>query len=101
MVHEIAMHRSDLEALCRSHHVRLLEIFGSAAGSAFNEDSDFDFLVEFGPMPDGTYAANFFDLKEKLEKLLGRPVDLIVASAIRNPWFRKGIERNKALLYAA
>jgi predicted nucleotidyltransferase len=40
-------------------------------------------------------------LKEAFEELLGRPVDLVVASAVRNPWFRKGIEQSKALLYAA
>jgi predicted nucleotidyltransferase len=40
-------------------------------------------------------------LKEELERLLGRPVDLVVESSIRNPWFRKGIEQSKALLYAA
>ncbi|HVT97817.1 MAG TPA: nucleotidyltransferase domain-containing protein [Acidobacteriaceae bacterium] len=102
MAPEISSRKAELVEICREHHVRLLEIFGSAAGSAFHpERSDFDFLVEFDAIPEGAYAANFFDLKEALERLLGRPVDLIVPSAIRNPWFRKGIERDRALLYAA
>jgi len=63
--------------------------------------SDFDFLVEFETLPPGSYATNFFDLNEALDLLLGRPVDLVVLSAVRNPWFRKGIEQSKALLYAA
>lgn len=102
MVTEISARKAELVEICRAHHVRLLEIFGSAAGEAFDRaSSDFDFLVEFDAIPAGNYASNFFDLKEALEKLLDRPVDLIVFSAIRNPWFRKGIEQNKALLYAA
>lgn len=99
---EIAERRAELIQICKRHHVSSLEIFGSAATDTFDpERSDFDFLVEFDRIPGGAYASNFFDLKEALERLLGRPVDLIVSSAIRNPWFRKGIERSRALLYAA
>ena len=32
---------------------------------------------------------------------LPRPVDLVVASAIKNPYFRQSVEQTKALLYAA
>jgi hypothetical protein len=64
-------------------------------------ESDLDFLVEFAPLPSGAYADTFFDLKEALEQLLGRLVDLVVAAAIRNPYFRESVERTKTLLYAA
>jgi predicted nucleotidyltransferase len=36
-----------------------------------------------------------------LEALTGQPVDLVVASAIKNPYFRQAVERTKTLLYAA
>ena len=62
---------------------------------------DLDFLVEFGPLPKGEYASAFFGLKAALEHLFGRPVDLVVASSIRNPYFRQSVEQSKALLYAA
>jgi predicted nucleotidyltransferase len=102
MVAEITTRKAELVALCRQHHVRRLEVFGSALGSGFDsERSDFDFLVEFEALPPGSYTTNFFDLKEALENLLARPVDLVVLSAVRNPWFREGIERSRALLYAA
>jgi predicted nucleotidyltransferase len=39
--------------------------------------------------------------KEALEQLFGRSVDLVVPSAIRNPYFLESVERGKALLYAA
>jgi uncharacterized protein len=98
----IAVHRAELIQLCRQFHVRQLELFGSALGDAYDpERSDLDFLVEFEAMADGGYAAAFFGFKESLEQLFGRPVDLVVGSAIRNPYFRQSIEQSKALLYAA
>ncbi|HVC38074.1 MAG TPA: nucleotidyltransferase domain-containing protein [Gammaproteobacteria bacterium] len=98
----VKQHRAELEALCRQHHVRRLELFGSAAGDRFKPGkSDLDFLVEFEPLPAGAYADTYFGLLETLERLFGSPVDLVVASAIRNPYFRQSVDRTKALLYAA
>jgi hypothetical protein len=98
----IAEHRTELIQLCSLFHVRQLELFGSALGDAYDpERSDLDFLVEFEAMPNGGYAASFFGFKESLEQLFGRPVDLVVGSAIRNPYFRQSIEQSKALVYAA
>ena len=77
-------------------------MFGSAASPQFDpERSDFDFLVEFDELPPGSYATAFFGLLEDLEQLLERPVDLVVPSAIRNPYFRESVEASRALLYAA
>lgn len=98
----IASHEEELLRLCREFRVRQLEVFGSAARADFDPGkSDFDFLVEFAPLSAPEYAAAFLGLKESLERLLGRPVDLVVASAVRNPYFRESIERDKVLLYAA
>ena len=92
----------ELTELCRQFHVLRLELFGSALSSAFDsEHSDLDFLVEFEPLQPADYATAFFGFKEAMEQLFGRPVDLVVASAIRNPYFRRSVEQNKALLYAA
>jgi len=98
----VAARQSELSKLCREFQILRLELFGSAMNSTFDSDhSDFDFLVEFEPRPAGDYATAFFEFKESLERLFDRPVDLVVASAIRNPYFRRSIERSKALLYAA
>jgi predicted nucleotidyltransferase len=95
-------YESELAQLCRKFHVRRLELFGSAMGGGFNPDrSDLDFLVEFEPLPVGGYADTFFGFKDALEGLFGLPVDLVIPSAIRNPYFRQSIEKSKALLYAA
>jgi predicted nucleotidyltransferase len=101
-LHVVAARRSELSELCREFHILRLELFGSALSSAFDfEHSDLDFLVEFQPLQPGDYATAFFSFKEALERLFERPVDLVVASAIRNPYFRRSIEQSKALLYAA
>ncbi len=95
-------HRRELEDLCRSHHVRRLDLFGSATSDRYRPGvSDLDFLVEFEPLLEGRYADTYFDLLESLERLFGRPVDLVVADAIRNPYFRQSVDQTKALLYAA
>ncbi len=91
-----------LARLCRRYGVKRLELSGSAASGSFDtESSDLDFLVDFEPFPPGAYADAFFGLMEDLEKLFGRPVDLVVACAIKNPYFRESVEKSKTLVYAA
>jgi len=95
--------RSELAELCKSYGVERLYLFGSAATSRFvPASSDLDFVVEMADrQPTGSYADRYFGLLEGLERLFGRPVDLVVESAIRNPYFREAVEKTKTLLYAA
>ena len=102
MTPSIEEHRAELVELCRRHHVLRLSLFGSATRDDFDpQRSDLDFLVDFESLPPGQYADAFFGLLESLERLFGRQVDLVVASAIRNPYFRQSIDQTKTLLYAA
>ena len=102
MIPEIERCRSDLEVLCKRFGVRRLEAFGSAVSGRFqSETSDVDFLVEFLPLNGPGYADRYFGLLESLETLFQRPVDLIVASAIKNPYFRQSVDETRTLLYAA
>lgn len=94
--------RPQITELCRQHHVRRLELFGSAALGEFdNVSSDVDFLVDFERLEHGAYADHYFDLLEDLEALLGRRIDLVVLRAVKNPYFLESVERSRALLYAA
>lgn len=98
----IEARHEELKSLCRRFHVRRLELFGSAAGSAFNPNaSDLDFLVEFEDLDPPAYADAYFDLQESLSALYQRPVDLVVPAAVHNPYFLRSIEQSRALLYAA
>jgi uncharacterized protein len=99
---EVTRHKAELENLCRRFQVRRLELFGSAAvGNYRPGESDLDFLVEFGALSPGTYADMYFGLLESIEQLFGTRVDLVVASAIKNPYFRQSVDKTKKLLYAA
>jgi predicted nucleotidyltransferase len=102
MIPEIERCRTKLESLCRRFGVRRLEAFGSAVTGRFqSETSDIDFLVEFQPPNGPGYADRYFGLLESLEALFRRPVDLVVASAIKNPYFRQSVDETRTLLYAA
>ena len=85
--------------LCVNHKVGQLYIFGSALTNQFNESSDMDFLVQFGRIDLLEYFDNYMDFKEQLETLFGRSVDLIENQAIKNPIFRRVIDREKQLIY--
>jgi len=63
-------------------------------------DSDIDLLVDFEP--DARWdLMDWVRLREELEALLGRPIDLVERSAILNPYRRKRILAECEVLYAA
>jgi predicted nucleotidyltransferase len=102
---EILRHRDAIAELCRRHGVTRLEVFGSAArGADFDPArSDVDLLVEFTPEARFDFAG-FADLKDALEALFGRHVDLVDRPAIeqsRNTIRRRSIFGDAQLLFAA
>jgi len=90
----------ELARVCREHGVQRLDVFGSAAGDQFDPDrSDIDFIVDFAPSAQPTLFAHYFALKQALEALFGRPVDLVMASAMRNPYFIEAAARTRQPVY--
>ncbi len=102
MVRLIAERAAELEQLCRRCRVQRLDVFGSGADDRrFGPESDLDFLVEFQSAGEPGLADRYFDLLFALQDLFGRPVDLVMDSAIKNPHFREAVEESRELLYAA
>jgi predicted nucleotidyltransferase len=102
MIPLIEEHRAELEALCRRHGVKTLELFGSAADGTFDPArSDLDFLVEF--LPDATLDLfhGYFDLLEGLESVFHRKVDLVSNRKFENRFFQREVDRNRKVIYAA
>jgi predicted nucleotidyltransferase len=94
--------RTELERLCVQHHVQRLDLFGSAAQGNFDPaHSDLAFLVELDDVPPGQRADRYFQLREDLQALFGRSVDLVVAKAVKNPFLRQSIERSRIPLYVS
>lgn len=93
--------REAIARACRAHDVRRLRLFGSAASDDFKpEHSDVDILVDFTPGTSDPFDA-YFGLKEDLERILGRTVDLVMADAVRNPHFAASAFVGAEELYAA
>jgi len=102
MIPIVEAKRDNLIQLCARYHVRCLELFGSATKDQFDpEASDLDFLVEFLPLGSGEYFDTYFGLLEGLQELFERPVDLVMANAIKNPYFLKSVNLSRTVLYAA
>jgi uncharacterized protein with HEPN domain/predicted nucleotidyltransferase len=75
-------------------------VFGSAVSESFDdESSDVDVLVEFETSPQFDYFDSYFALKECLEGILERPVDVVSVSSIRNPYFLEQVMRTRETLY--
>lgn len=85
--------------LCESHKVNHLYAFGSILTDKFSDNSDIDLIVTFKEIELLRYADNYFDFKFSLEDLLKRPVDLLEEKAIRNPYFKKSVDKQKKLIY--
>ena len=90
--------RPAIAELCRQLHVRRLDIFGSATRASFSPSSDVDVLVEF-EMEAGDLFNRYFTLQEQLSQLFQRPVDVVMAGAIRNPYFKDAVDRDRINVY--
>ncbi len=94
---------TEVARLCERYGVERLDLFGSAAGEGFDiGDSDLDFVVAFERRNPPELFDRYFSLKEDLEDLFGRGVDLVMEGAIgRNPHFAESVAETRAPLYAA
>jgi predicted nucleotidyltransferase len=94
---------AEIEAVCRSHYVTRLELFGSAVTDDFDPARrDLDFVVEFDFSAENVNWLNvYFEFKESLETLFDRSVDLVSYRSVRSPRLRANIDEHRSLLYAA
>lgn len=91
--------KEKLVELCDRHNVNELFLFGSILTDKFLESSDIDILVQFSDIDLEKYFNNYMDFKEELELLFNREIDLVENQAIKNPIFRRVIDREKKLVY--
>jgi len=104
MIPLIAHKLAAIQDVCRRHGVRRLELFGSASDQAdFDPNrSDVDIIISFPPGADlGAWMARYLDIKEDLQNVLGKSVDLVMDSAIRDPLFRQEAGRMRQVVYAS
>jgi predicted nucleotidyltransferase len=78
----------NLPYLKRVYHIKKIGIFGSFIRGEQTENSDIDLLVEFEKGHSDLF--NYMRLKDYLERLLGRKVDMVLKKALR-PQLRENI----------
>ncbi|NLI99766.1 MAG: hypothetical protein GX371_01250 [Bacteroidales bacterium] len=98
-MHLVDKNKDVIIKLCEKYRVKELYLFGSILTDSFNEFSDIDMLVLFDTIELNDYFDNYMDFKDELEKTLNRTVDIVEDQAIKNPIFRKIVDRDKKLIY--
>ena len=96
---DLAPFKSDIEIICTDLSLRRLDLIGSAARDDFSETSDIDVLITFEG--DEDLFERYFSLKERLEAVFKRKVDVIEERAIRNPFFRRSVNRDRVKVYGS
>ena len=84
---------------CEAHKVKSLSVFGSVLTDSFNKESDIDLIVDFSQIEVEDYADNYFDFKFSLQDILKRPIDLLEEKAVKNPYFRQSLNKQRQLVY--
>jgi predicted nucleotidyltransferase len=96
----VESHRQAIAELCRRYGVTRLDLFGSAADGEFDpQSSDLDLIVRFAEVESPGIARRFVGLAEDLERLLGRPVDLVTDQPFRNPYFAQTVAETRETIY--
>ena len=91
--------KPQIERVCAKLPVKRLGLFGSALTGDFSSTSDVDVLVVFDLSEDIDLFDKYFELKEELEKVFGRQVDLVVDKQFKNPVFRESVEKTRTIVY--
>lgn len=100
-IKKIKIPLKEIEAFCKKWKIREFSLFGSVLRDDFDfEKSDIDILYVFEP--NTTWGLEIIDMKEELENLFGRKVDLVSKVAIEkssNPYRKKSILESYEVIY--
>ncbi len=99
-LNQIAIPYDQLATLCQQWKINELSFFGSVLRQDFDaQKSDLDVMVDFKPE---SHCSLFglSKMRDQLEILLGRKVDLITKKGLRNPIIRKNILESAYVVYS-
>jgi predicted nucleotidyltransferase len=80
-------YRAEILELALRHGAKDVRVFGSLARGEGREDSDLDLLVTLG---EGRSLLDLVGLKQDLEDLVHRPVDVVTEAAL-SPYLREQV----------
>jgi predicted nucleotidyltransferase len=93
--------RERLRPFCEKHHIRRLELFGSAASGQTSPSSDVDLLVTLDESATVS-TAELLEMAGEAEELIGRPVDFVLRHSLEkspNRFAREHILATALCLY--
>ncbi len=96
---KVDLHSKNFIALCKSHKVKELYIFGSAVTGNFTDKSDLDLLVEINDTDPLTRGELLLSLWNEFEQYFNRKVDLLTFNSLRNPYLKDSVNNTKRLIY--
>lgn len=79
-IEQITCKRNEIARIAKRHGATNIRVFGSFARGDADDESDIDFLVELEP---GRSLLDLGGLLIDLQKLLGRPVDVITEKGLK------------------
>ena len=79
--------REQILQIAQKHGARNVRVFGSVAKGKVRAGSDVDLLVEMEP---GRSLLDMIAIKQDLEDLLGRKVDVVTEAAV-SPYIRESV----------
>lgn len=88
---------------CEKHHIRRLEVFGSAARGQAGPRSDVDLMVTFDESVQVSTAA-LLEMAGEAEELVGAPVDFVLRASLEkspNPFARSHILSTSVCVYGS
>lgn len=95
--------KTEISEVCQHYGVERLDLFGSTVAEQFDPIlSDLDFVVSFERREPPNLFDRYFGLKEDLENLFGREVDLVMEGALRKDRrFAEVVDERRVALHAA
>ncbi|MBN2208400.1 MAG: nucleotidyltransferase family protein [Candidatus Coatesbacteria bacterium] len=95
-----ALPKHKIAEFCRRWQIVEFALFGSSVRGDFGPESDIDVLVTF--TPDAPWSLfELVEMQQELEGIFDRKVHLIEEAALKNPFRRRAILREKEVIYAA
>lgn len=98
-MYNMKKYQHKIRKICEAFPIKRLELFGSVLNENYSSESDIDVLVLFDKKKEIDLFENYFELKEKLEEIFNRRVDLVIDKNFRNPYFQKSVEKTREIIY--
>lgn len=97
----IKPYEEKIKKICLELHLKRLDLFGSAVTEQFSPESDLDIIVEFKRNEITNLFDNYFALKERLQNIFHRPIDIIIEGSVKSPYLKASISQTRKNVYAA